>query len=360
MEQLIQPYGFTTKLELTDTCWREVREKPFDIYGLYRPYEEGVFRRLPADVAEATSSAVASLARNTAGGRVRFCTDSEYVAIHAILPQMGAMSHFAFTGSIGFDLYIYEGTQYYFYGSFRPGIDPSVKMMENVVRFPNRKLRQLMIHFPLYSSVENLYIGLQKDAVVDHGLRYRFDKPVVYYGSSITQGGCASRPGTSYQSIISIDRDCDFINLGFSGAGKAEPAIRSYIASLDMSVFVMDYDHNAPTMEHLKNTHETFYREVRAAHPDLPIVFVTAPETQWYLQMDAERAQRHVLGREIIFETYMKAFREGDLLVRFIDGDTLFEGRHHDICTVDGCHPTDAGFIRMADKIGHVVGSLLR
>ncbi|MBE6560713.1 MAG: hypothetical protein E7662_06280 [Ruminococcaceae bacterium] len=360
MEKVIQPYGFTTKLELEDVRFREVREEPFDIYGLYDARSEGVFRRLPEDVAKATSPAVAGLSVHTAGGRIRFCTDSEYVAIHAVMPVMGAMSHFAFTGSAGFDLYIWEGSRYYFFNSFRPGIDPSAKMMENIVHLPGRKLRQIMIHFPLYSSVEKLYIGLQEDAIVDHGLRYRFDKPVVYYGSSITQGGCASRPGTSYQSIISIDRDCDFINLGFSGSARAEPAIRQYIASLDMSVFVLDYDHNAPTMEHLRDTHETFYREVRAAHPDLPIVFVTAPETQWYLQMDAERAQRHVIGREIIFETYMKAFHEGDLNVRFIDGDTLFEGNHHDICTVDGCHPTDAGFLRMADKIGHVVGSLLR
>ena len=92
MEKVIQPYGFTTKLELEDVRFREVREKPFDIYGLYDSHSEGVFRRLPEDVAKATSSAVAGLAKNTAGGRVRFCTDSEYVAIHAIMPQMGAMT----------------------------------------------------------------------------------------------------------------------------------------------------------------------------------------------------------------------------------------------------------------------------
>ncbi len=357
METVIQPYGFTTQLELSDVRFREVREKPFDIYGLYEPHSEGVFRRLPADVAEATSPAVKSLSVHTAGGRVRFCTDSPYIAVHAIMPVMAHMPHFPYTGSTSFDVYVWEGSRYYFYAGFRPGIDPSVKKMEGVVRFPDRKLRQIMIHFPLYSSVEKLYIGLQEDAALDHGLRYRYDKPVVYYGSSITQGGCASRPGTSYQSIISIDYDCDFINLGFSGSAKGEPAIRDYMASLDMSVFVMDYDHNAPSVEHLKETHEPLYRAVREKHPDLPIVMVTAPDTHQYVHGNGEGRNA---GRAVIYETYQKALAEGDKNVRFIDGESLFEGRYHDVCTVDGCHPNDAGFIRMADKIGHTVASLLK
>ncbi len=357
METVIQPYGFTTQLELPDVRFREVREKPFDIYGLYNPQEEGLYRRLPADVAEATSPSVKNLSVHTAGGRVRFCTDSAYIAVHAIMPYMAHMDHFPYTGSTSFDVYVREGSRYYFYAGFRPGIDASAKKMEGIVRFPNRKLRQIMIHFPLYSQVEKLFIGLQEDAVLDHGLRYRYDKPVVYYGSSITQGGCASRPGTSYQSIISIKYDCDFINLGFSGSAKGEPAIIDYIASLDMSVFVMDYDHNSPSADHLKETHEALYRAVREKHPDLPIVMVSAPDTMAYIHgnpvnRDARRA--------MIYENFEKALAEGDKNVRYIDGDSLFEGKHHDVCTVDGCHPNDAGFIRMADRIGHTVGSLLK
>jgi len=356
MAKIIEPYGFTTALELADVRFREVREKPFDIYGLYDAHKEGRFRRLPEDVAAATSSSVLSLSTNTAGGRVRFCTDSQYIAIHAVMPHMGDMDHFPLTGSAGFDLYVLEGARYYFYGTYRPGIDTSKKGMEGVISFPDRKFRQVMIHFPLYSDVEKLYIGLNGDAMLDHGLRYRFDKPVVYYGSSITQGGCASRPGNSYQSIISIDYDCDFINLGFSGSAKAEDAIKEYMASMDMSVFVMDYDHNAPTVEHLQNTHEPLYRAIRAAHPTLPIVFVSAPDTTRYIHGENPKNAR----RAVIYATYQKALAEGDRYVRFIDGDSLFEGAHHDLCTVDGCHPNDAGFIRMADRIGHVVASLLK
>jgi len=352
----VEPYGFETKLDLPDARFRDVRENPFDLYGLYEPHRAGGFRRLSAEIAAEVSEDVERLSACTAGARVRFCTDSAYIAIHADMPYMTEIDLMTRIGTAGFDLYVLEGAHYYYYDTFFTNKDMGGKGYEKVVRFPDRRLRQVMIHFPLYSPVENLYIGLQKNAVVDHGRKYRFDKPVVYYGSSITMGGCASRPGNTYQSIISIEHDCDFLNLGFAGAAKAEPVIREYIASLDMSVFVLDYDHNAPSVDHLRNTYEPFYRTIREVHPLLPIVFVSAPDTIKYIHGDSGKNAR----RAVIYDVYQKALAEGDTLVRFIDGDSLFEGEHHDICTVDGCHPTDLGFIRMAEKIGHTVASLLR
>jgi lysophospholipase L1-like esterase len=122
-----------------------------------------------------------------------------------------------------------------------------------------------------------------------------------------------------------------------------------------MSVFVLDYDHNAPTTEHLTETFEPFYRAVRAKHPDMPILFVTAPDTHQYIHGSTARDTR----RAVIYSVYRKALAEGDRNIHYIDGDTLFEGEHHDIYTVDGCHPTDAGAICMADRIGHVLATLL-
>ncbi len=353
---VIEPYGFTTNLEIENLRWREIRENPFDIYGLYEPHSEGQFRRLPADVAEATSRSVTNLAKVTSGGRIRFCTDSQTIALHAEMLTMNHMDLMARTGSAGFDLYVMEGARFYYYASFKPGYPADGKTLEQAVNFPDRRFRQIMIHFPLYSQIKNVYIGLKEDAAVDHGVRYRYDKPVVYYGSSITMGGCVCRPGNTYEAIISIDYDCDFINLGFAGAAKGEPAIRDYIAGLDMSVFVLDYDHNAPSTEHLVDTYEPLYRAVREKHPDMPILFVTAPDTQRYVFGEMGRDPR----RAAIYSVYRKALAEGDKNLLFIDGDTLFEGEHHDIYTVDGCHPTDAGAICMADRIGHMLASVLK
>ena len=112
-----------------------------------------------------------------------------------------------------------------------------------------------------------------------------------------------------------------------------------HIASLPMSVFVMDYDHNAPTVQHLIETHERFYRIVREKNPELPIVFITAPNVYHRPTMAPRRT--------VIMENYTR-LREEDKNLYFIDGTSFFQGTDADYCTVDGCHPTDYGFYRMA------------
>jgi hypothetical protein len=357
----VAPYGFTTSLDLPGVTFRSVREKPFDLYGFYDPYAPGVFRRIPKDVAEATNGGVVGLHTNTAGGRVRFRTDSSYIALHAAVKGEYVAQHFPLVGSSGFDLYVRVGTKYLFCGACVPthpdgGAFPHP---ETVWRFPTREVRDVMIHFPLYSNVEDAWIGVEENAVLDHGSGYRFDRPVVYYGSSITQGGCASRPGNSYQALISRELDCDFINLGFSGSARAEAAIRDWIAGLDMSVFVCDYDHNAPNAQYLRETHEPFFRAIREAQPDLPVIFVTRPDAHWYV-FGREWGESIDERRAAVYDTYRNAMKAGDPNVWFIDGDSLFDGPHRDCCTVDGCHPNDAGFFRMAQRIGAYVSAVLR
>ena len=128
-----------------------------------------------------------------------------------------------------------------------------------MIRFDKKTEREITINFPLYSSVADLYIGLDETAVLKKSLGYKHKKPIVFYGSSITQGGCASRPGNAYESIISRALQTDYINLGFSGNAKAEDEIAQYIKDLDMSVFIYDYDHNAPNLKHLEDTHQRMF-----------------------------------------------------------------------------------------------------
>ena len=117
------------------------------------------------------------------------------------------------------------------------------------------KIRNYILYFPLYNDVKALSISLDKTACVMSGKKYRDELPILYYGSSITQGGCASRPDQAYQALISKWNNIDFINLGFSGNAKGEACMVDYLASIDCSLFVCDYDHNAPDAEYLKNTH---------------------------------------------------------------------------------------------------------
>lgn len=320
-------------------------EKPFVINGVYR--EGRKFTRMPRAVAEQVSEGVVYLHTNTAGGRVRFKTDSGCVAISVRMEKIGKMPHFALTGSAGFDMYV-DGV---YTKTFTPPFAIETGY-ESLFEFPDgKKLREICINFPLYSDVCELFVGLDGEAVVEAPTPYINDKPVVYYGSSITQGGCASRPGMSYQAIVSRRLSLDYINLGFSGNARGELPMAEHIAGLEMSVFVYDYDHNAYHVPELKETHERMFKIIRKAHPELPVIMMPRPK----LRLDSGEINR----REIILETYNNALASGDRNVYYISNETLCE-----LCgdegTVDNCHPTDFGFASMAKAVGDVIEKILK
>lgn len=328
-----------TTIDKDDIKFYDVDEAPFKVYGLFR--EDGKYRRIPEAVAKSVSPGVHELHANTAGGRVRFVTDSNYVAINAKMDGIGKMPYFAYTGSIGFDLYI--GDRYH--GTYVPTCD-IVDGFESVLEFDTNELREITINFPLYSNVKNLYVGVQQNSTVKEATPYKNKKPIVYYGSSITQGACASRPGRCYQSIISRKFHYDYWNLGFAGSARAEDNMIDYIKNLDMGVFVFDYDHNAPTVEYLKNTHEKMFKAIRNEHPDLPIIIMSRPKS-----FRTEEMQQRL---EVIRTTYKNAVENGDKNVYMLGGDELAALCGHE-GTVDNTHPSDFGFASMAIALGDVL-----
>ncbi len=334
-----QNFKVETKLELTDVRFFDATQPPLSLYGVFM--ENGKLRRMPEAVAESVNDGVYGLHANTAGGRVRFMTDSPYVAIVAKMPFMTRSSNLSFDGAAGFDLYEKVEGKYTYRHTFQPPIE-ATDGFESLYRSGTEGMRIYELNLPTYSDVSELYIGIQEGARVEAGEPYRNTLPVVYLGSSITQGGCASRPGMSYEAILSRELNLHYINLGFSGSCRGEDALMDYVASLPMSVFVYDYDHNAPTLEHLKQTHERGFLRVREAHPDLPIIMMTAP----YWNVNEEWQGR----RDLIRENYERAIARGDKNVYFLDAQELLA-----LCgnegTVDGTHPTDFGFHSMANAL---------
>lgn len=333
-----------TNIEREGLVFYDIQQEPFQTYGIY--WEDGKFCRMPESVAKATNPGVEELYADTAGGRVRFVTDSPYIAISAQMGTVRKMSHFPFTGSIGFDLY--TGKRYV--KTYVPPVDVT-DSFEGVIDVDGVE-REYTINFPLYSQVRKLYIGICKGSTLKAAPEYRISKPIVYYGSSITQGGCASRPGNTYQSIITRELDCDHVNLGFSGSAKGEDVIAQYIAGLEMSAFVYDYDCNAPTPEHLRQTHERMFKTIRRAHPELPILMLTRPK--YYL--NAEEEERVA----IVKKTYGNAIAAGDQNVYFIPGPDLILELVRETATVDTCHPNDSGFMSMAYVIGEQLKRILK
>lgn len=325
----------------------DCEEEPFKIYGVMK--EGDRFCRIPSDIAKSVSENVEFLNNCNAGGRVRFVTNSRYVAIRAYMGQMEKSSHFALTGSAGLDMYIKTDKDFIYGGTFRPPYD-IVDGYESIVYIDTNINTEVVINLPLYSNVKKLFVGIEEGSRLLPSEEYKHKKPVVYYGSSITQGGCASRPGCSYQSIISRRLDTDYINLGFSGSALAEDEIINYIKGLDMSVFVLDYDHNAPNCEHLEKTHEKMFKAIRRANPNLPIIIM--PRPRYYLTMDEQKR------RGIVRQTYLNAVAEGDKNVYYIDGCDLMRFSDGE-GLVDGCHPNDLGFFSMADAVEKVLKNLI-
>ena len=213
-------------------------------------------------------------------------------------------------------------------------------------------MTNITLMMPRNEPIVDLEVSIDDEAQLCAPDSYTYQKPIVFYGSSITEGGAASTVGKCYTALVTRWLDSDYINLGISGNAKGEANMANYIKNLDMSIFVMDYDHNAPTPEHLEATHEAFFKIIREANPTLPIVMMSKPD------FDSDPMES-IKRREIIKKTYNNALENGDKNVYFIDGETYFGDTERSVCTVEGCHPTDLGFMRMAEKIYPVLKSIL-
>lgn len=320
------------------TVFYDAKSAPFKIYGIYHDGKQ--YRRMPQEIADTVNEGVARLCTNTAGGRVRFITDSPYVVIRAVVGEVEASAKMASTARAGFDMYerVDDGERYV--KTFIPPAEVSDEYTSTVDFVGGEKERIITINFPNYNDVYELYIGLLDGSAIKEAPEYEITKPIVYYGSSVTQGGSCTRPGNSYQGMISRALNADYINLGFSGSARAEKEIIEYVSSLDMSVFVYDYDHNAPDFAHLAATHSQMFHLFREKHPTTPVILTTKPK---HVQNEDDRLRHaHILAN---YEAFL--YDDHDENVYFISGPDLLKLANGE-GTVDGIHPNDLGFYSMA------------
>lgn len=324
----------------------DAAKPPFRLYGLCEP-----FRRIPEVVAKATSEAVENLASMTAGARLRFSTDSDYIVIHAEITGAENSPQTSKVAAMGFDLYQAENGTYRFLDIMAPSQGEGKSYVESRVRL-GAGMKDLVVEFPLFTKMDSVYVALREGSELDVGGEYRRLPPIVFYGSSIVHGVGAGRPGSNYPAVIARRLNCDFINLGFAGAAKAEPAIMDYIAGIHMSVFVYDYDHNAPDIDYLQRTHEAGYRRFRKAQPNTPVVMASKVDYHGDVKTNERR-------RRIILDSYERGLDAGDQNLYFVDGSEIYPSDCRDEATSDGCHPNDAGYLFMAKAIGKAVEKAL-
>ena len=332
--------------------WIDINEAPFKISGLkHIDREKGEYYRLPLDVIDTISKNVSSLARCSASGRVRFRTDSRTLSIRYKVKGRVPNGVLSVNANNYAALYInneYDGSCIKTYED-----DDSYYLLEANDGHLSNDINDIMIYLPMRDTITVMEIGVDESANLWEPKPYTYETPIVFYGSSIVQGLTGSHSGRSYVDQTCRRLDSEYLNLGFSGCARGEDNIAKYIASLKMSIFVMDYDHNAPDVEHLKNTHERFFKIFRSVQKDTPVVMISKPNFFPWIKEDYER-------REVIRNTYLNAKNSGDENVYFIDGESFFgTGPDRYECTSDALHPNDLGMNKMADVVEPLLRKIL-
>ncbi|MEO7651116.1 MAG: SGNH/GDSL hydrolase family protein [Bryobacteraceae bacterium] len=326
----------------------------FPIEGKGWKATKHLYDRLPAKAEAVVREPVWRLAKDSAGLRYRFVTDAPFLRARWKLrkPEL-AMPHMPATGVSGLDLYVRDAGEWHWLAVGRAEKPVNeVTLVDGLTR----QKREYLLYLPLYNGVESVELGLPEDAVLEQGpSRYGSRKPVVFYGTSILQGGCAARPGMAYPSIIGRMIDWPTINLGFSGNGKTEPEMASLLAELDPSAYVLDSLPNL-TVQEVAERVGPFAKTLRAAHPTVPIVFVESITytDSHFRQIRQDRVNGSNSALRAIYDAMKK---EGDKNLYYIAASMLLGGDGED--TVDGSHPTDLGFARMAQGIAPVVREAL-
>lgn len=306
--------------------WRDARD--LSIEGRGWADTEGAYRRLPGRAKSSVPSMVWDLSKHTAGLCVRFVTDS--TRIGATWDGGGAMNHMAATGNSGLDLYRRTGDEWRFCGVGRPQTSTTTA---TVARNLPAEPTEYLLYLPLYNDVTNLQIGIEPMANIKPAPP-RPAKPIVFYGTSITQGGCASRAGMCHPAILGRWLDREVINLGFSGSGKMEPQLADLIGELDPALFVLECLPNMTT-EMVRQRVVPFVGMLRKARPDTPILLVESP-----------LKPLHNEGNEALRQVYAELKAGKVAKLHYLPGEQQLSGAENG--TVDGVHPTDLGFYRMA------------
>jgi len=329
-------------------AWHTPRKPPFQIVGFPWFDREGIYRRLPKIPAFPIREPVDRLADCTAGGQIRFRTNSPILQLSVKLAGPADMYHMPATGQCGFDCYIGGPGKMKYASTAR--FDSEATQYEAVFfEELDEEMREVTIHFPLYQGVEEVWIGVAGGAKLAAPEPFANEGKLLFYGTSITQGGCASRPGMAYPSIVGrrLKREC--VNLGFSGNGKGEPELARLICEIaNLDLLVLDYVPNT-TADEYRETLPAFVEIVRAARPRLPILVVSG------IRYAIDELQASLLRKRTECRDFARAFvagrrQAGDADIAFVNGDQML-GRDYEECTVDGVHPTDLGFQRIADRL---------
>ena len=341
-----------TSLCQVEYSWENAQNLSFEGQGwseLASPFD-----RLPARAEGLVRAPVWRLSRDSAGMAVRFVTDSTAIACRWKLRDADlAMPHMPATGVSGVDLYVRDEK-----GIWRWLACPRPTKQEMTATLISKLpagTREYLLYLPLYNGVTSLEVGVLSGAKLDPGpVRTKKSAlPIVFYGTSITHGACASRPGMTHSAILGRRLDRPIINLGFSGSGTMDMEMADLIAELDAAVYVIDCLPNM-NAEMVAERTVPFVKRLREHRPRTPILLVEDRSfANAFLQPD--RQARHVASRSALGIGFGALIKEGVKNLHYLEGAELLGNED----TVDSSHPTDLGFVHQADKFEQILKQIL-
>lgn len=334
--------------------WYDIRLLGMEGQGwttdLKAPYD-----RLPAKAEGKAPASVWGLSHHSAGLAVRFVTDARTIQARwtLIKPEL-AMPHMPATGVSGLDLYVKDSGNWRWLSVGQPRAQTNTVAL--VSGLPAGE-REYMLYLPLYNGVSIVELGIDKGAflAIADPRPETHRKPILFYGTSITQGGCASRPGMVHTAILGRHLNYPVINLGFSGSGRMEAEMADLLAEVDPAVYVLDC---LPNMDAKAVSERVvpFVKKLRAAHPQTPILLV---EDRTYSNsfLISGSHQRNQTNRAALEKAYQTLLADGIQHLAYLHGEKLLGADGED--TVDGSHPTDLGFLRQAEAMEPALKKLL-
>ncbi len=348
----LDPAMGVNKAAAADLVWHDVTT--WGVEGRILPDQERLrwFDRLPAAAQKTVTPAVWSLSRDSAGMMVRFKTDAEAIHVHYKLSKATlGLPHMPATGVSGVDLYARDSDGRWKWVMVTKPATQEIKA--EIIKGLAPGYREYAAYLPLYNGVESLRIGVAKGSRFE-GLAPRA-KPVVFYGTSITHGACASRPGMVHTGILGRRLDLPVVNLGFSGNGRMDKAVGDFLVQVDAAAYVIDC---LPNMQPADVSAKCvpLVKQLRAAKPETPIVLVEDRRftNNW---ITPAKYAFHTANHAALKAAYDTLVQEGVRNLHYIPGDSLY-GDDTEGAT-DASHASDLGFMRQADIFEPVLRQVL-
>ena len=234
------------------------------------------------------------------------------------------------------------------------GPAPAISSFEGVTNF--------RLHFPNYNGVLSLSIGVPIGASLISDLSWNESSPVVWLGTSITQGGVVSRPGQAYVSRLSSNLPRPVHNFGLCGSCRLEPGLALWLTNMPRvpSVLVISCTENMSVEQVQVNT-VPFVQAVRKVWgKDLPIVLVEPiDDTPSWLQGNSTY-QRPQL-RAALYQSYQTLVAGGDTALTYVTGSKLTANADDvfEELTYEGVHPLDRGHALIATAMNSILTPLV-